>query len=135
MTVDLYLPERLQSRIDAKWERVHELDDEATAIGSPSVLSEKVLSSPKPGAPFEELVLKKTRLEAEIERLHERMADAELDIIRVCWLLSPEDADIIRYRHIDLMEILDIASFMGVSYRTVQRRLKKARKAFNEAAG
>lgn len=133
MRIDLYLPEKLQQKIEARWETVRELDAKATAIGSTSSFSEKVLSSPKPGAPFEEAVLKKAKIEEEIASLDERQAKAELDILRVCWQLEPEDADIIRMRHIDLMKILDIAAFLEVSYRTVQRRLKKARRAFNEA--
>lgn len=134
MRIDLYLPEKLQQKVDAKWELVHELDERATAIGSTSVFGEKVLSSPKPGAPFEEIIMKKTKLEAEISRLDFRIAEAELEIMRVCWQLETDDADIIKMRHIDLLSILDIARFQEVSYRTVQRRLKKARRAFNEAA-
>lgn len=133
MRIDLYLPEKLQQKIEAKWESVRELDAKATAIGSTSSFTEKVLTSPKPGAPFEEAVLKKAKLEEEIERLSERQAEAEMAILRVCWQLEPDDADILRMRHIDLLKVLDIAHFQEVSYRTVQRRLKKARRAFNEA--
>lgn len=133
MKIDLYLPEKLQQRIDQKMRRLEELKEEATAIGSPSMLGEKVMSSPPQGARFEEVIFRQQRIEKELHDLTVRKSDVTKEILKVAWQLPFDEQDLIIMRYINLQQILPIAEHFQVSYRTVQRRLKKAKQHFREA--
>lgn len=132
MRIDLYLPEKLQQRIDQKRRRLSELEAEKTAIGSPS-LGERVVSSPPQGARFEEIIFREQVVEKEVRTLMLRKTEAVKAILQIAWQLPFDEQDLIVMRYINLKQILEIADHYSVSYRTVQRRLKKAKKHFREA--
>lgn len=133
MKIDLYLPERLQQRIDSKRQRLEELEAESTAIGSLAVTDEKVMSSPPGGARFEEVLFRKMVVEKEIQQLLLKKTEVVEEILKVAWQLSFDEQDLIIMRYINLRLITDIADTLSVSYRTVQRRLKTAKQHFHEA--
>lgn len=133
MKIDLYLPERLQQRIDSKRQRLEELEAESTAIGSLAVTDEKVMSSPSGGARFEEVLFRKMVVEKEIQQLLLKKTEVVENILKVAWQLPFDEQDLIIMRYINLRLITDIADTLSVSYRTVQRRLKTAKQHFQEA--
>ena len=133
MRIDLYLPERLQQRIDSKRQRLEELEAESTAIGSLAVTDEKVMSSPPGGARFEEVLFRKMVIEKEIQQLLLKKTEVVEEILKVAWQLPFNEQDLIIMRYINLRLITDIADTLSVSYRTVQRRLKTAKQHFQEA--
>lgn len=130
MKIDLYLPERLQQRIDSKRQRLVELHEEAFGIGSPSDIKVKVITSPPQGAGYEEILFKIDIIERQLDALLKKHFEISNKIMRTAWQLSDEDHDLIMDRYIRLMTVTDIAEKMGVSYRTVQRKLKEAKKNY-----
>ena len=132
MRIDLYLPEKLQQRIDQKQRKWKELEAEKTATGSPG-FGEKVVSSPPEGARFEEIVFRQQVVEKEIRTLVLRKSEAVKAILQIAWQLPFDEQDLIIMRYINLEQILPISEHFSVSYRTIQRRLKKAKRDFREA--
>lgn len=134
MKIDLYLPEKLNRKLIIKISRLCELEALATSTGGLMKDGPKVKAAPRSEGGFENIIIKKAELEKNITSLRVRKDAAEKDIEEILRKLPDSQAHLLYQRHIALMSILGIAEYYGRSYRTIQRWLKGARRAFNDAA-
>lgn len=134
MKIDLYLPEKLNNKLIAKLERLDELEALSTGTGSLASDGPRVRTSSRSEGGFENIIVKKAELERNIAALRERKDKASADILKVAERLPERQEELLIYRHVLLMPILWMAERYGRSYRTIQRWLKEARKAFNDEA-
>lgn len=130
---DLYLPRRLQWHIDVDKERYKELRQMADASGGFDYSNVRVQTSPRQGAGYEDKIIRAQLLLDEIKDLTLQQEKAALQIMKVSNRLE------LRYRaplnlwHVHLLSNKQIAEVLGISTRTVVRRLKTARRLFREA--
>ena len=132
---DLWLPRRLNHQIRERLQEHSEKIAEATASGGISYDRIRVMTSPSPGAPFEEKVLDVSLLEEDIKELYSQMKTAAEDILRVSAALPLEYRAPLNLYYVVMISQREVAEVLGISDRAVRKRLRKARMLFREGDG
>lgn len=122
----LEVPREIEEEITKKKKLAEDLRDSAEAIGSPSEIKPRVVTSAVSTAGFEDIIIKIAVIEGQIETLREKQSRAVVMIRRATEELSERDRTILAMRYCWLWKRADIAKALGVSLRTAHRWLKEA---------
>jgi len=130
--VDLYLPRKLKYQIDEKMEQYKELRQMADATGGFDYSQVRVKTSPGFGASYEQKIIRAELLLDEIKELYQQKEIAVLKIEMTSKPMELKYRTPLRLWHAYLYSVRQISDELGISTRTVIRRLKTARKMFRE---